>query len=595
MLLVFAVLCAASFDASARDLWVDKLSKGGACSDARAATAVTKTAPLCTLGAAAKIVAAGDLVHVRGATYNEPTTCSGCEGRAVLQLIRPGTATAWIRFVAEPGETAILEGSATATMGVRAAVFGTVLPSFNEVRGFVIHKFALDCINVTNVPDIRIASVDVSACTRGAVELHGAQRVTLQNSVVHDNNTTGWTSAVDLYQCKDGNLISGNRIYNNSDSAPGQPDSEGHGIIMDYCPGGASTNTIENNLIYNNEGWCMVVLNSIGATIRNNVCYHNAIRNDGSGEISEIGNNVSVYNNILVPRTGKLALNMRYSRSDFTSNLATVSENNNLLDVSATAVSVGWGPSIGTLAQYKAANGHGWGPADFTGNPLFVDEFGFNFHLQASSPAIDRGNTAKAPLYDFDGHPRPSGAAADIGAYEVSAGATLTGSVVASLTSTNLTNIGTKDWAKWPGYVHKSAGGSQISNVSAIGTEGILNYTGDPRLMTWADGAPTASGTDSAGIYLKNNGSGFHVTAPADTTLRTLVVYAGGWVSGGKLVARLSDNSIADYVHTYSATAHYGLVYTFTYKAASAGQKLIVEWTKTSGTGTIQLQSAAMH
>ena len=35
---------------------------------------------------------------------------------------------------------------------------------------------------------------------------------------------------------------------------------------------------------------------------------------------------------------------------------------------------------------------------------------------------------------------------------------------------------------------------------------------------------------------------------PADTTTRTLLVYVGGWTSGGKLVAHLSDSSAADFV-----------------------------------------------
>ena len=67
------------------------------------------------------------------------------------------------------------------------------------------------------------------------------------------------------------------------------------------------------------------------------------------------------------------------------------------------------------------------------------------------------------------------------------------------------------------------------------------------------------------------------------------------WYSGGRLVAHLSDNSAADYVNSYSAAGHYGLVYTLTYRAASDGQQLLVTWAQTSGTGTIQLQAAALH
>ena len=413
----FGCLMAFSLNCAARDLWVDKQSLGGACSNARAATAVTKTTPLCSLDTAAGIVAPGDVVHVRGGIYNTPDNCSSCEGRAVLQLRKPGTAAQWIRFVAEPGEAVILEGSAAATIGVRIVAVGGVFPSFNEVQGFQVRKFNLDCVSYDSVPDIRLTGLDVTQCGRQSVALHHAKRVTLRGSSIHDSNTNGWTSAIDLYLCQDGNLISGNRIWNNSDSSSGQPDSEGHGLIMDYCLAAGGV-TIENNLIFNNEGWCMNVLNSDGAVIRNNVCYHNGIRQDGSGEISAIGNKLSIFNNVLAPRQGQVALNIRLARSDFVVDPTTVSEGNDLLDVPANAVAVWWGDSQGTVAQFQSRNGRGWGTGTVAADPRFVDEFGLNFHVQSSSPAIDKGNTARAPAADFDGQPRPSGIAADIGAFE---------------------------------------------------------------------------------------------------------------------------------------------------------------------------------
>jgi hypothetical protein len=41
-----------------------------------------------------------------------------------------------------------------------------------------------------------------------------------------------------------------------------------------------------------------------------------------------------------------------------------------------------------------------------------------NYRLLSSSPAIDRGTSAKAPTIDYAGVARPRGAAIDIGAYE---------------------------------------------------------------------------------------------------------------------------------------------------------------------------------
>jgi hypothetical protein len=59
------------------------------------------------------------------------------------------------------------------------------------------------------------------------------------------------------------------------------------------------------------------------------------------------------------------------------------------------------------------------------GDPLFVNAAGANFHLQASSPAVDRGSAVDAPADDYDGLDRPQDgnqdgtAEYDIGAHEV--------------------------------------------------------------------------------------------------------------------------------------------------------------------------------
>src|SRR5262249_21618624 len=129
-----------------------------------------------------------------------------------------------------------------------------------------------------------------------------------------------------------------------------------------------------------------------------------------------------------------------------------------------------------------------------------------------------------------------------------SSAGSLSASATASSAAVNLTTAGTSDWAKWPNYVHKASGGAQISTYAVVGVGAVQNYVDDPRTISFGDGTPTASGSDRSGIYISGTGIGFQVKAPADTTARTLTVYVGGWASGGKLVAHLSDGSAPDYV-----------------------------------------------
>jgi formylglycine-generating enzyme required for sulfatase activity len=175
-------------------------------------------------------------------------------------------------------------------------------------------------------------------------------------------------------------------------------------------------------------------------------------------------------------------------------------------------------------------------------------------------------------------------------------GGSLSGSVVASTAAVNLTSVGTQDWAHWSGYDRKSSGNNRISDFTVVGTAAVATYTNDLRQLSWSDGTPTASGANTHGVFVAGVGNGFAITAPADTSTRTLRVYVGGWISGGALTAWLSDGSAPAYTNaSLSGTGQYDGVYTLTYKAASAGQLLTVQWTQASGTGNVTLQGAALQ
>ena len=148
----------------------------------------------------------------------------------------------------------------------------------------------------------------MTACAGGAIELHRSARVTVEDCRVHHNPLGGWTSAIDLYLCEDGNVVRGNFVWANTDTDPRE--SEGHGLTMDYCEelGGA---LIESNVIWDNEGWCMAIYHSDGATIRNNTCWQNGLGRPGTGELSLLGEDAAIHNNILVSRDGATALNIR--------------------------------------------------------------------------------------------------------------------------------------------------------------------------------------------------------------------------------------------------------------------------------------------
>jgi hypothetical protein len=177
-------------------------------------------------------------------------------------------------------------------------------------------------------------------------------------------------------------------------------------------------------------------------------------------------------------------------------------------------------------------------------------------------------------------------------------GASLSGSGNSDASTVNLTQEGTGDWVHWgvAGLNRKAAVTAQISNYGVIGSGSIMSYTNDPRTLIWSDGTPTAAGSDNEGVYINSSQNGFSFTVPADSTVRTLTVHVGGWLSGGTFTAHLSDTSAPDYVDiTAQASGQYDRNYALTYSAAFAGQTLTITWVNTSLGGNVTLNAAALR
>jgi len=255
---------------------------------------------------------------------------------------------------------------------------------------------------------------------------------------------------------------------------------------------------------------------------------------------------------------------------------------------SATSVTVSWSASSGATSYtvYRSTTAGAQGSSlgttagtsfnDATATPGTVYYYGVT--------ATGSGGTSALSSQD-SGYAASGGGGAGL----------LSGGVVASAAAVDLTAVGTSDWAHWPNYDHKASGGGQIGNVAAVGS-GMTAYANDPRRLTWSDGTPNASGSSSGGVYISGAGKGFSITVPADTTQRTLTLYVGGWSSSGRLTAHLSDGSAADYVDaSLSGTSQYDGVYTLSYKAASAGKTLTVQWLEVAGYGNVTLQAATLR
>jgi fibronectin type III domain protein len=153
--------------------------------------------------------------------------------------------------------------------------------------------------------------------------------------------------------------------------------------------------------------------------------------------------------------------------------------------------------------------------------------------------------------------------------------ASLTGSNVESSASVDLPAVGTYDWARWPGYTHK---GIAISDVTTTGT--LKTYSTGPRLIG-----------DYSGIKVAGTGASFTFTVAAANVERTLTYYIAGWNSSGKVTVTLPG--APTYTTTFSSTTTYSRVITVKFRA-DAPSTLRVTYTQTAGSGSINMQAAAL-
>jgi hypothetical protein len=258
------------------------------------------------------------------------------------------------------------------------------------------------------------------------------------------------------------------------------------------------------------------------------------------------------------------------------------------------------GPGLSEAATYVGVDGN-------TGSKTRVATY------SVPAPAVG-WTTASDGAYTISLQPtevRDTGnlyaAAGTIGSFSVAIyNGSLLVSQAAAASSYSLTTLGTTDWVHWgtgnnaSAFDHKATGGTQISNVTKLGSGASYgSYFDASRKVSWTDGTPDGSNNGDDNYIWANNaiGAGYSFTVPASTSTQTLYVYAGGYSSGGTLTAHLSDGSAPDYIVTASGGGLYTNLYTITFKAFNPGATLTISYAKSANingaSGSVDLIAAA--
>ena len=210
----------------------------------------------------------------------------------------------------------------------------------------------------------------------------------------------------------------------------------------------------------------------------------------------------------------------------------------------------------------------------------------------------------------------------------------LSGHFTPSPASVNLTQEGTLDWVHW-GYLTSDLGSPSqflgnpvlidchynphclnrkqqanqfISDYTPIGHFDPSRlpyrlYFKDGLQFSWTNGVPVAIGANVRTTeYMAFVGNGFQLHVAADQTVHTFRIYLGVYQGQIKCTAVLSDHSAPAFTDTTLNTFDLfdttrTVYYSFTYRAASAGQTLTVTLTLMSALGgaNVSLSAATLQ
>jgi len=392
--------------------------------------------PWRTIQKAADTLQAGDTVYIRAGTYPE---------QVVPQ--NSGSAGQDIAYAAYPGESVIIDGS------------GMTVPEYEGL------------FYIGSRDHIRVSGLHIVNSNQAGILADGCSHIVIEDNTTYDTGSSGigvWGSS-DV-------VVAGNRVeeacWGGMQECITVGGTDGfevrdnevlncHKEGIDAKDGSSNGKLYRNRVHHTQEVGIYVDAwdkHTYNIAVFQNVV-HDILDNDGFALGSEAGGlleNVRVYNNIAYnnryrglvlhnccadlspthPVQGIAIVNNTFYRNgadpwgggisvDNPEIQDLVIRNNICSQNLSFQMVVSPGVPMTTLVidhnlidGYRGYEGEVRGDPYVEGDPRFVDPAGIDLHLQADSPAIDRGSDLDAPGDDLDGQTRPAGPGYDIGADE---------------------------------------------------------------------------------------------------------------------------------------------------------------------------------
>ncbi|MCC6290841.1 right-handed parallel beta-helix repeat-containing protein [Candidatus Nomurabacteria bacterium] len=298
-------------------------------------------------------------------------------------------------------------------------------------------KFNGDGLQLDNVRNGVVENSEFKDCAHIPLTTRfNSYGVTIQNNVISNVFHTGMASGVGSH-----NNIIRNNIIKNYNSIPNDLSNRSHGIELL----GENDSLIYNNIVYNgaNNGNGISLGNSQDSNFsqnNNNKIFHNTVYSTNYNNISLGSNGLFGTNNWV--NNNQIKNNITYGIQQYQSEgqflhgeirvygydyegnngYGNIFQNNLVKDFRPEEKPiVSRNFRNNTYNRYSVAefNSLPWASGNIEGDPKFINPSAGDFHLQATSPAINAAPCLPEVTVDFDGRSRSAGGGCTIGAFEL--------------------------------------------------------------------------------------------------------------------------------------------------------------------------------
>jgi len=374
----------------------------------------SSTSPWRTIQKAANTVSAGATVIVTAGTYNERVNViqSGSPSSPITFQTQGGSVV--MQGFSLSGSYVIVDGFETSNIaanGVSPASYAGIYSSggYNIIRNNSIHNNGSFGVYLETTATFNQILNNVIAYNGDCgIWVHGSDHLIQKNDISHSiqhpanwTNQPSWADADGIWFEGDRHIFRGNYIHDITYADTGNVNP--HRDAFQEAMNTSSTGVVVNgNLIHipSGEPWTSQMM-MLQGTITNLMVRNNIVYNTDRGpDLNDTIIGMKIENNTFVNLTDYAVAGVS------TGGANDVLVRNNIFRNVRT-------PAVSMNSPATATQDH-----NFTGDPLFVNEAGLDFHLLSGSPAIDTGLATPDITLDYDGVLRPQGAATDIGAYE---------------------------------------------------------------------------------------------------------------------------------------------------------------------------------